>query len=100
MDIINKSIMAGTVFTANDIPLNQVNEFKYLGRILEKSDCDSPAINRNIKQARIAWSRLGKILTKERTNMKAMASVYRAVVQAVLLYGSESWVTTIAMEKS
>jgi hypothetical protein len=31
--------------------------------------------------------------------MKAMASVYRAVVQAVLLYGSESWVTTIAIKK-
>jgi hypothetical protein len=59
---------------------------------LQINDSDWPAINRNIKRARIAWGRVGKILSTEKASMKVMASVYRAiVVQAVLLYGAESW---------
>jgi hypothetical protein len=31
---------------------------------------DWPAINRNPKRARIAWGRIGRILTKERAEVK------------------------------
>jgi hypothetical protein len=54
---------------------------------------------KNIKRARIAWGSIGKELSTERADMKAMTSVYRAVVQAVLLYGAESCVVTSTMEQ-
>jgi hypothetical protein len=97
MDIINKEIVANTVFTVNGMPLKQVNTFKYLGHVLDKKDNDWPTINHNIKRARIAWGRIWKVLSTERADMNAMTFVYRAVVQAVLLYGAESCVVTSTM---
>jgi hypothetical protein len=97
MDIVNKTTIANIVFTINGIPLKQVNEFKYLGWVLERSDNDWPAINRNVKRARMAWGQLSKMLTVEIADTKAMATIYEAVVQAVLLYGAESWVLMAAM---
>lgn len=39
------------------------------------------------------------VLAKESAPPKTMAMFYRAVVQAVFLYGSETWVTTSTMMK-
>jgi hypothetical protein len=89
---------AETIFTVNGVPIKNVSEFKYLGRIVAYNDDDWPAVIWNLKKARIVWGKLGRILSKEGTNPKAMASVYKAVVQAVLLYGSESWVLTRPLE--
>jgi hypothetical protein len=83
-DSVNKSVIANTVFTVDGVPLKQVNEFKYLGRILEKNDNNWPAINRNAKRARMAWGWIGRILAIEKADKKVMASIYKAVVQAVL----------------
>jgi hypothetical protein len=99
MDIMNKITIADTVFPVNGNSLNQVEEFKYLGQILERNDNYWPAISRNLKRARIAWGRIGKIQTKERADVKSMASIYKAIIQAVLLYGAESWVVTTGMQQ-
>jgi hypothetical protein len=76
-----------------------VKEFKYLGRVLERNDNDWPARNRNLKRARITWGRIGIILSKERADIKSMTSIYKAILQAVLLYGAESWVITTGMQQ-
>jgi hypothetical protein len=46
------------------------------------------------------WGRLQRLLTKDCADTKSMSSIYKAAVQAVLLYGSETWVLTGAMEKT
>jgi hypothetical protein len=89
-----------TVFTVNGLPIKTVSEFKYLGRTLENTDNDWPAVKRAVLRARMTWGRLGKVLSSQRAGSKVMASIYRAVVQAVLLYGAESWVLTKAMEQT
>ena len=43
------------------------------------------------------WGRLSWVLQKENAPVKVCASFYRATVQAVLLFGSETWVTTPSM---
>jgi hypothetical protein len=52
------------------------------------------------KKQESCGGRLGRLLSKEKADPKSMASVNKAVVQAMLLYGSESWVLTQQMEKS
>jgi hypothetical protein len=98
-DKVNKKTVAETVFTVSGEPIKNVEEFKYLGRIVSCKDSDWPTVNWNLKRARAAWGKIGRILSNERASPKAMASVYKTVVQAVLLYGSESWALTLAMEK-
>ena len=98
-DKVHKKTVAETVFTVLGVPIKNVEEFKYLGRVVARNDNDWPTVNRNLQRARAAWGKLARILSKEGACPKAMATVYKSVVQAVLLYGSESWVLTLTMEK-
>lgn len=66
----------------------------------EKNDTDGPAVRRAIQRARAMWERISRILSREGGEPKAVSSIYKAVIQAVLLYGSESWVLTQAMMRS
>jgi hypothetical protein len=77
-------------------PLQSVQEFKYLGRILNENDCDDSAINQNLKRACERWGRIGRILSKKGANAKT-GIFYKTLVQSVLLYGSETWVISKQM---
>ena len=44
-----------------------------------------------IKKARGIWARVGQLLKAHNTPPKVSAKFYKAVVQSVLLYGSETW---------
>ena len=79
-------------FTAYGEELRRVDRFKYLGRVLSYDDSDTPAIRYNLKRARAAWGRLSTVIAKEEVPAPVAGMFYQAVVAAVLLYGSESWV--------
>ena len=76
-----------------------VEVFKYLGRILDRSDENYPAVLRNIIKSRQAWGRLGKLLQREGAYLAVLAKIYRAVVQLVLLFGEDTWVVLAPMMK-
>ena len=74
-----------------------VDTLKYLGRVLYWTDDDWPSVLRNIWRARKFWGRLGKLLRQEVADPIISARFYRVVVQAVLLFGAETWVVLAAM---
>ena len=74
--------------------IQRVKEFRYLGRILREDDDDTSSIVSQIKRARQKWNAIAKILKREEANAKTMAKFYMAIVQAVLLYGADSWTIT------
>jgi len=94
LDSLVQKTAKEVVFTVNGSPIKTVREFKYLGRILEDCDNDLPAVERNLMRARQKWGRIARILKKESADPRVMATFYKAIVQSVLLYGSESWVIT------
>jgi exonuclease III len=96
-NVSEQEISRNTVFTTGGETIENVTEFKYLGRILRNNDSDNAAVESNIQKARMKWGRLCRLLTREGTYPKAMATFYKAIVQSVLLYGSESWVLTKEM---
>ena len=67
-----------------------VDLFKYWGRVLHWADEEWPAVRRNIGRAIQFWGRLGKLLRREGAYPIVSAEFYRAVVQAVLLFGAET----------
>ena len=83
-------------FTAKEEPLTQVQLFKYLGRIIAYDGSDVPAARRQLARARAVWGRLSKVIAKESVPAPVAGMFYQAVVAAVLLYGSESWVLPAA----
>jgi hypothetical protein len=87
-------------FTAYGTALETVSCFPYLGRPLSCCDNDWPAIYRNLKKARGAWARLSHLLKRDGASPKVSGNFYKAVVQSVLLFGSESWVMSPAIYKA
>ena len=79
------------VFQCYGQPLETVQSFKYLGRLLTSTNDDWPTIYKNLTKARRRWAMLAKVLAREGADQSTMARFYIAIVQAVLLYGSETW---------
>ena len=81
-------------FYVENKAIERVQEFTYLGRVLSEDDDDTKCIERQLAKARSRWWRMARILKYEGANAKTMAKFYMATIQAILLYGSESWVLT------
>ena len=53
-----------------------------------------------MRKARKIWMRMTRILIRQRDYPKVSGLFFKAVVQAVLLLGAETWVLTPRMERA
>ena len=81
-------------FYVKNKELERVREFTYLGRVFSEDDNDTKCIERQLSKAKSRWWRMARILKHEGANAKTMAKFYMAIIQAILLYGAESWALT------
>ncbi len=65
--------------------------FNYLGHLLAYNDKDSQAVRGNLKKARGVWARLSRTLRAEIASTHVCGVFYKATVQSILLFGSETW---------
>ena len=86
-------------FEAYGEPLENVTTFRYLGRVLTAGGDDWIAVVGNLGKAQKSWGRLSQILIREGADPKVSGKFYKAVAQAVLLFGAETWVLTPRMER-
>lgn len=78
-------------FTADGDALERVEVFLYLGRLLSQDDSDAQVVRANLVKAHGIWARVGKVLKGENAPPRMCGKFYVAIVQSVLLYGSETW---------
>jgi hypothetical protein len=78
-------------FTAYGDKLERVEVFKYLGRLLAYDDNNTQAMQGNLKKGRKSCGQVSCILRAENASPKVCGVFYKAIVQAVLLFGSETW---------
>ncbi len=71
--------------------LECVKVLKYLGHLLAQDDNDAQAIQQRMRKAQGVWAQVGQILRRENIMPWVAAKFYKAVVQAILLYGSKTW---------
>jgi len=57
-------------------------------------DNDLMAVLYHIHQAHICWNQIARLLICQKASQKVMGHFYLAAVQAILLYGLESWMLT------
>ena len=79
--------------------LHTHTSFKYFGCIISVDDNNLPAILSNIRQAHQRWGQISWLLIRDGASSRAMGYFYKAIVQAILLYGSETWVPADRMLK-
>ena len=86
----SRQVVRNVSFSVDGEAIERETQFKYLGRILEEKDDDNYAIDRQLSRAKAKWARVGKLLSATTTNPRVRGYFYKAILQAVLLYGSES----------
>ena len=80
--------------------LENVTTFRYLVRVLAAGDNDFLLVVGNLGKARKSWGRLSRILIQEGGDPKMLESFYKAVAQAMMLLGAETWVLAPRMERA
>ena len=79
-------------FSVHGDVLERVEVFKYLGRFLAQDGDDIQAIRTQLWKAQATWDCVGQVLWSENASPDVAAKFYKAVVQAMLLYDSKTWV--------
>ena len=64
------------------------------------TDNNWTAVVKNLSRARKVWSRISRILSREGAAPQVSKFFFKAVVQAILLFGAETWVVTPCMGKA
>jgi hypothetical protein len=72
--------------------LQQVEIFKYLGHLLAQDNGNIQAIHTQLQKARATWAWVSQVLSNKNVSPHIAATFYKAVVQAILLYGRKTWV--------
>ena len=77
-----------------------VTSFKYLGRVILATNDDWTAVVRNFPWAKTVWSRILRIISREGATPRVSGFFFKAVIQAVLVFGEETWVVSPRMGTS
>ena len=59
-----------------------------------EADNNCPPVVHNLQRAHKKWEQLSQVLIREGADASTLGRIYVAVVQAVMLYRSETWVMT------
>ena len=87
-------------FEAYGEPIKNVSAFKYMGRVLTAGNDNCLAVVGNLGKAQRTWGQVSRVMGRDGADQKVSRPFYKAVIQAVLLFGAETWVLTTRMEKS
>ena len=79
-------------FTVHGDVLECIEVFKYHGRLMAQDDDDIQAIWAQLRKALSTWACVGQVLRSKNALPFVAARFYQAIVQAILLYRSETWV--------
>ena len=73
--------------------------FKYLGRLLCRLEDRCLVVHRNMCKARQVWGHLVKLPWREWEDLFISSKFYHAVLQAVVLFGADTWVLMSEMSQ-
>ena len=74
-----------------------MKSFRYLGRVISEAYDNWPAVVRNLARTRAVCNRTKRTLRREGAEPQVPGFFLKTVVQAVLLFGSETWVVKPCM---
>ena len=97
--VLRKNARTDEPIQLNGKPLEDVQEFNYLGsKITTDGDCMTE-INSRISKAGQAFGMLRNIWKTNNLSLQTKIKIFKSNVLSVLLYGSECWKTTTIIEQ-
>jgi hypothetical protein len=89
--IQTQPVMLGEVSLGLDGKLECVDKFRYLGDMIGAGGGAEEASRARVRSAWAKFRELAPILTSRGASLKVKGRVYKACVQRVMVYGSETW---------
>ena len=83
----------------NGEPLEEVDEFTYLGSIVNKTGGTDADVRARVGKARASFLQLKNIWNSRVISLKTKCNIFNSNVKSVLLYGAETWRTTTTNTK-
>nr|XP_043069933.1 uncharacterized protein LOC122322283 [Drosophila bipectinata] len=80
--------------TIGDNTIDFVDSFTYLGTIITSNGGVESDVENRLRKARSAFGRLHRVWRNQQTNRKTKLRIFNSCVKSILLYGSETWLTT------
>ena len=71
---------------------------KYIGWVILDTDNNWPAVVRTLDQVKMVCRRMLHILSREEATPRLSGLNFKAVIQAVIIFGTETWVITPVSE--
>ncbi|KAK3546988.1 hypothetical protein QTP86_007917 [Hemibagrus guttatus] len=97
--VLRKNVTSNTPISIDGTPLEDVQKFVYLGsKVTTDGDCNKD-INTRVSKANQAFAMLKPIWRTTSLSIHTKIKIFRSNVISVLLYGSECWKTTTAIEQ-
>jgi hypothetical protein len=80
-----------------DTNLEEVEEFTYLGSIVDIEGGTDADVKNRINKTRVIFNILGKVWSAKNISRGTKMKIFNSNVKCVLLYGTETWRTATAM---
>ena len=77
----------------------EVRAFNYLGSVVDKQGGKDADVRARIGKARAVFVQLKNIWSSKELSLKTKVRLFNTNVKSVVLYGSETWRTTVATIK-
>ena len=74
--------------------LKEVESFKYLGSILDKSGSIEREIGNRIKAGWASWRKCSGVMCDRRMSLRLKRKIHTTVIRPAMIYGAETWTTT------
>ena len=85
-------------FTINGGKLEVVEEFRYLGDVLDNDAGMERAVRARVATAWTKWREIAGLLLNKNIPLKTRGEMYDICVRSAMLYGAETWAMTGATE--
>jgi hypothetical protein len=82
-----------------DKALEEVESFTYLGSIVDKHGGTDADVRVRIGKARAAFQQLNNVWASTNLTTSTKIRIFNTIVKPILLYGAETWRTTVAIMK-
>ncbi len=97
--VMKKNATVNTPVNIDGAPLEDVQEFVYLGsKMTADGDCDVE-VNVRISKANQSFAMLKSVWRSTNLSLHTKIRIYKGNVLSVLLNGSQCWKTTVAVER-
>lgn len=94
MIVDRENIQHPPAIKLNNNEYSIVKQFRYLGTIITEDNSIVPEICTRIRNANKCYFALQNILKSRSLSRKSKIRTYKAIIQPILLYGSEAWPVT------